>query len=180
MSTVRSGWTTWYAAKRPVLLFVMKFGLLICAFYGLLATDYCDRLLYGYLRANAWLSNIALNCMGQNTQAFEVTIRSPVFAMALRRGCDAVEPTLLLCSAMLAFRCPLRQKFVGMIVGALLFQMLNVLRIVSLFWIGMHCPDLFNQIHMEIWPTIFIVIGALIFISWKDWNSDGSRAPAAT
>jgi hypothetical protein len=76
-----------------VLRFVLKFGFLLALFYGLLATPYFDRMLYSYLEANAWLSNAILNGFGQHTQVSEVTIESPQFAIAIRRGCDAVEPT---------------------------------------------------------------------------------------
>jgi len=177
-SRTRNAWREWYEAKGPVLIFVLKFGFLILLFYAILSTTLCDRALYRYLQANAWLSNIILNWSGHHTQAADITIRSPVFAMALRRGCDAVEPTFLLCSAMLAFRSSIGRKALGMLVGALVFQLLNLVRIVSLFWIGIHFPNLFNPIHMEIWPTLFILIGAVIFVAWKDWDAHGFQPPA--
>jgi len=173
--SIKAEWQAWYAGKRPVLLFLLKFGLLMGAFYALLATTYFDRLLYSYLQANAWLSNAILRGLGQPTHLNDVTIQSPSFAVAIRRGCDAVEPTWLFCAAVLSFKAPLVHKLFGILVGILLLQALNLVRIVTLFWIGLHLPSIFNSAHMEIWPTAFIVVTIVLFVTWIDWS--GKKLP---
>ena len=139
-------------------------------FYGLLATPYFDQMLYSYLEVNAWASNAILRGFGQPTHVAEVTIQSPNFAIAIRRGCDAVEPTWLFCAAVLSFKAPLTRKLLGILAGIVLLQVLNLVRIVTLFWIGLHLPDLFNSAHMEIWPTTFIIVAILLFIGWIEWS----------
>jgi exosortase H (IPTLxxWG-CTERM-specific) len=170
-SSLKAEWQAWYASKGPILIFGLKFGLLLALLYGLLATTFCDRLLYSYLEANAWLSNVILNIFGQNTHVSEVTIQSPQFAIAIRRGCDAVEPTWLLCAAILSFPASWRHKILGMLAGIILLQVLNLIRIVTLYWIGVHFPALFNSAHMEIWPTVFIIVAIALFVGWKRWTS---------
>jgi len=149
-------------------------------FYALLATPYFDQMLYSYLVANAWLSNILLNSLGQHTSLTGITIQSPTFAVAIQRGCDAVEPTWLLCAAVLSFRSPWTHKVLGMLAGAILLQALNVIRIVSLYWIGLHWPSIFNSAHMEIWPAVFVLIAILLFIGWRDWTSQRQTPHAVT
>lgn len=169
--SLKAEWRAWHASKGPILIFGLKFGLLLALLYGLLATTFCDRLLYSYLEANAWLSNVILNIFGQNTHVSEVTIQSPQFAIAIRRGCDAVEPTWLLCAAILSFPASWRHKILGMLAGIILLQVLNLIRIVTLYWIGVHLPAFFNSAHMEIWPTVFIIVAIALFVVWKRWTS---------
>jgi len=136
--------------------------------YKLLDIPFFENALYGYLEANAWLANAILLGLGQPTHVSEVMIQSPQFTMAIRRGCDAVEPTWLLCAAMISFPAPLLHKLWGIVAAIILLQILNLIRIVTLYWIGIHLPSFFNSAHVELWPTAFIVIAIVIFVSWKE------------
>src|ERR1700761_7308136 len=137
-SALTNEWRAWWQAKAPVLFFGAKFGALIVLLYALLALPAADQALYHYLQANAWLSNGILNLLGQGTHVSDVTIASSTtpFAIAIRRGCDAVEPTWLLCAAILAFPGPWKRKLAGMLAGIVILQMLNLVRIVTLYLIG--------------------------------------------
>jgi exosortase family protein XrtM len=168
-SLLKSEWRSWFAGKAPVLLFGAKFGALVLLLYGILAVPFSERILYSYLEANAWISNLILDALGQGTHVSGVTIQSPVFAIAIRRGCDAVEPTWLLCAAILAFPGSFTHKLAGMFVGTVILQLLNLCRIVTLYWIGSHFPAFFPSAHLEIWPTVFIIVAIIYFIGWKGW-----------
>jgi exosortase/archaeosortase family protein len=152
-----------------VLFFGAKFGALVLLLYGVLAIPFSEGILYRYLEANAWMSNLILDALGQRTHVTEVTIQSLVFAIAIRRGCDAVEPTWLLCAAILAFPGPWRHKLAGMFAGIVVLQLLNLVRIVTLYWIGSHFPAFFASAHLEIWPAVFIIVAILLFAGWKGW-----------
>ena len=153
-----------------MLRFVLKFCILLALFYGLSATAWFDRMLYSYLEANAWLSNTILNSFGQRTHVSEVTIESPQFAIVLRRGCDAVEATWLFCAAVVSFRAPFMRKLPGLLAGIVLLQALNLVRIVTLYWIGFHVPDFFDSAHTELWPAAFVVVAIVLFRYWIEWS----------
>jgi hypothetical protein len=98
-------WRSWWTAKAPVLFFGAKFGALVALLYILLAIPSVEQALFSYLKAYAWASSAILDLFGQGTHVTDVTIASSSsFAIAIRRGCDAVEPTWLLCAAIIAFR----------------------------------------------------------------------------
>ena len=162
-------WRDWYETKKPVFNFGLKFGLLIVLLYTLLAMPFFDRWLYAYLKANAWCANGILRAFGQQSQLSDVTITSPRFAMAIRRGCDAVEPTWLFCAAVVAFPAPWGKRLLGMAAGIVLLQLLNLVRIVTLYWVGVHLPAFFNSAHVEVWPVIFILVAILLFVAWRSW-----------
>jgi exosortase/archaeosortase family protein len=167
--SLKAEWRAWFVAKSPVLAFGAKFGALMVLLYGVLALPFSERILYSYLEANAWASNFILNLLRQGTNVTEVTIRSPEFAIAIRRGCDAVEPTGLLCGAILAFPGSWSRKWAGMLGGIVILQLLNLIRIVTLFLIGSHLPAFFPSAHLEIWPALFIIVAIICFVGWKGW-----------
>lgn len=171
---LKSEWLSWWTDKAPVLLFGAKFGALIVLLYTLLAIPAVDGVLYGYLKANAWMSNSILNLLGQGTRVSEVTIasNSSPFAIAIRRGCDAIEPTWLLCAAIVAFPASWKRKFAGMAAGIVALQLLNLVRIVTLYWIGSRFPAIFPSMHLEVWPALFIVAAIGLFVGWKGWAHD--------
>ncbi len=171
-SAFRQEWRAWWVGKAPVLLFAAKFGALIILLYTLLALPAAEQVLYGYLKANAWLSSGVLDLLGQGTHVSDVTIASTTssFAIAIRRGCDAVEPTWLLCAAILAFPGPWKRKLAGMLAGIVVLQALNLVRIVTLYLIGRKfSQSVFDSMHLEVWPALFIVVAIALFIGWKGW-----------
>jgi len=111
-----------------------------------------------------------LNALGVDCQLSDVTIISPRFSMAIRRGCDAVEPTWLFCAAVLSYPGPFGRKAVGILIGIILLQVLNLVRILSLYFIGVYFPSFFNTAHLEIWPTVFIITAIALMVAWIEWT----------
>jgi len=165
------------AGRAPVLLFALKFGALMALYYAVVLLPFFDRMLYDTLRANARASGAIIGMLGRANVVSEVTIRSGAFAVAIRRGCDAVEPAWFYCSAVLAFPAPLRLKLAGMLAGSAVILCLNLVRIVSLFFIGLDHPGLFEAAHLEVWPAAFIVAALLLWAGWIRWVRSRGRAP---
>ncbi len=138
-------------------------------YYLLILTPFCDRLLYAYLGLNARMAHSILNWFGQDTHVSELTIRSARFAIAVRRGCDAIEPSWFFCAALLSFPASSRQKAVGILAGTALFQALNLIRIVSLYFVGIFYPKFFGTAHVEVWPAVFILVAILLWLGWIRW-----------
>ena len=151
---------------RPGLSFLVRFGLLLGGFYTLLLFPWGDRALAAYLRANAWLAHGLLQALGQQTRLDGVTIRAANYALSIRRGCDAVEPAWFFCAAVLAFPAPWRTKPAALLTGSALILALNVVRIVSLFFIGRMLPGFFAMAHLELWPAAFLLLAVALWLVW--------------
>lgn len=148
-------------------------------YYGVVLTPYFDGVLFpSYLGLNARLSSVVLNWMGQHTEASGILVKSSQFTLAVRRGCDAVEPSWLFCAVVLAFPAPFFRKIVGITIGTLFMQALNLLRIISLFFVGIHRPAWFNTVHLEIWPPVFIMLAIVLWIAWIGWAKPYDRQTA--
>lgn len=150
----------------PVARFLALFGGLVGAYYAVALWRPFDRALYDYLAANAQIAGACLRCLGVQAQVHGLSITSPVFAIAVRRGCDGIEPAWIFSAAVMAFPKPLRRKLAVLPVGIILILAVNVVRIVSLFLIGWRLPLIFPFAHLELWPAAFMV---LVIVMWVWW-----------
>jgi exosortase/archaeosortase family protein len=152
--------------RLAALYFALKFVGLLGLYYALILIPFFDRMLYGYLAANAWLSSAGLNLLGEHTRLSDVTIQSGAYFISVRRGCDGIEPAWFFCAALIAFPTPFKSKWAAMLLGSALILALNLLRIISLYLIGLHLPAFFGPAHLEVWPATFIV---LVIGLWALW-----------
>jgi exosortase/archaeosortase family protein len=162
----QGGLRGWIQARRQVLGFILLFGLLMGLYYSLLLIPAVDYLLYQYLKANAMTANLILQALGQSTQLNDVTISSGSHAVSVRRGCDGTEPAWLFAAAVMAYPALWNQRWKAILTGLTLILGLNVFRIVSLFLIRVFAPDWFETAHVEIWPTVFILVAVLLWVNW--------------
>jgi exosortase H (IPTLxxWG-CTERM-specific) len=91
-------------------------------------------------------------------------------------GCNGVEAVLILVSAVLAFPAPWRHKLIGIGIGFLAIQTLNLVRIISLYYLHEWNQVWFEWFHLYLWQAL-IVLDALVF--WLIWLRFLPRSPAA-
>jgi exosortase/archaeosortase family protein len=120
------------------------------------------------LSASAAASIIAL--LGIDVVALGNEVRSSDFTLNIQDGCDALEPVALYSAAVLA--CPVAWglRLIGLLGGALLLVAINQLRTVSLFLTGIHYPEAFDVLHLDVWQALFIFLGVSIWIGWAQWT----------
>ena len=168
-STLRmiKGWSR----RHPVFLFLALFAALMGLFYALaLFTPFYERHFPYYLGFNAKLSGYILGFFGQDITVEGASIFSPVFSITIKLGCDAIEPTALFICAVLAFPAAFSKKIVGIVAGTLLLAILNLVRIVTLFLVGLYLPRAFNIMHVDVWQGLFIFLAILFWVLWMLWT----------
>src|ERR1700681_5111933 len=69
------------------------------------------------------------------------------FAVSIEAGCNGVEASIVLVAAMLAFPAPWKRKLLGLAAGILAVQGLNIVRVISLFYLGQWSLDAFSFAH---------------------------------
>ncbi len=168
----------WKAYLDPVALrFVGIFIVLVIFLSWLVQTSWVDRQLIGPY--TSWLAGIAtliLNLFGVEADHYGSVIRQPLFAVDIKRGCDGVVASILLISACLAYPFSWRDRGLGVLAGYGLIFVLNMIRIVGLFLIGLKgSAGVFDFFHTYV--SQFVVI-ALTMVFWIFWA--GRRtAPAS-
>ena len=103
-----------------------------------------------------------------------LTLTSPSsgFGVLIAPGCNGVEAVIMLAAAMLAFPAPWRHKALGLALGFVAVQGLNVLRIVSLFALGQWSREVFEIAHLYVWQALIMLD---VLVVWWIWVR---RAPA--
>ncbi|MGA2281772.1 MAG: exosortase H [Verrucomicrobiota bacterium] len=160
----------WFRAKNPVLRFVVVFGLLLGLFYAVVPpSSFHNTLSAPYLRFSARMASPVCNWFGQRTSAVGATISSARFSLRIGPNCDASDPSALFVAAVLAFPVPFRRKIPGILLGAMILAVVNLVRIVSLFLVGVYFPKAFDWMHVEVWSAIFILLAIVLWTLWIQW-----------
>ena len=83
---------------------------------------------------SAWI----IQLFDDNVVAVSNVIRDKTtgFGVRIERGCNGVEALIILFAAIFAFPAPFKNKVIGFIIGFFAIQGLNMVRIVSLFYLG--------------------------------------------
>ena len=98
------------------------------------------------------------------------------FAVSIEAGCNGVEATLVLIAAILAFPSTWKQKLWGLGLGVLAVQGLNVVRIVSLFYLGQWNMTAFEWAHLYIWQALIMLDVLIVWLIWvRRINRDATR-----
>lgn len=67
-----------------------------------------------------------------------------------------------------------RQKLIGVLAGFLAVQILNVGRVVSLFYLGQWDKEIFDFAHLYLWQALIILDAFIVFLVWlSKLPSDG-------
>lgn len=85
-------------------------------------------------------------------------------------GCNAVEASVALAAAILAFPAPLGRRLVGTFVGVGLIQVVNLLRIISLLYLSCWSMRWFEFFHWYLWDAVIMLDCVLVFIGWCRWQ----------
>ena len=159
--------------------FLLRFVLFLLGFYALVAVrPVNDAVVVPFTAFLVKVSAGILRVIGENVFTQGTVIRSALFAVDVRNGCNGVEATLLLLAAMLAFPAPPKARAAGIAAGLLAIQGVNLVRIVSLFWLGAHRRDVFDLFHAAIWQTLLILLAVGIFLAWGRRLRAGEGAEA--
>ena len=164
--------------RRRSVLFLGRFLALLVAFYAIVAWNPVnDAVIVPFTAAIARVSGVILNAMGEKVSVAGTEIRSGRFAVEIENGCNGVEAALLFVSAVLAFPAPWRRRLAGLAAGFAAIQVLNFVRVVSLFWIGSHRPALFSSSHTVLWQSAVVLASVLLFLAWASWSGRKSAEP---
>jgi exosortase H (IPTLxxWG-CTERM-specific) len=155
------------SARRRSLAFLGRFGALILLLYVAVALRPVDAaVVVPFTAAIARVSGALLNQLGQGVAVAGTEIRSAGFAVRIENGCNGLETMLLFAAAVLAFPASWKRRLAGLAMGFVAIQAFNLIRVVSLFWIGAHRPALFSASHTIVWQSVVVLFGVLLFLLW--------------
>lgn len=116
-----------------------------------------------------------LDLFGYEATVTETVVYTPRFSLEIVRGCDAIEPTAIYLAAVLASPVGVWAKLPGILIGTAVLLLINLIRIVSLFFVGVYYPSAFRMLHEEVWQAAFIVLAIAFWAAWVQWATRKGR-----
>ena len=107
-----------------------------------------------------------LNLFGYHVTTEDTLISSSKFQMGIVTGCTALIPIAIFIAAVLAYPCRIRDKIIGILFGIVTINAVNLVRTVTLFFIGTSFPGFFETAHFLIWQSLVIVISIGLWLLW--------------
>jgi len=114
--------------------------------------------------ANA--TGFLLRLLGADVSVRGSLLDARSFSFIVVPDCTPLAPFMLLAGAMLAFPAPLRDKLIGLLVGAVFLSVLNLLRVMSLVYLGLYAPEWLEAMHLIVWQSAMVLAGILVFLWW--------------
>lgn len=100
------------------------------------------------------------------------------FAVSIEAGCNGVEATIVLIAAVVAYPASWRARLIAIGLGFLAIQVMNLARIISLFYLGNWNMEFFTWIHLYLWPALIMLDVLIVFILYLRYLSDPRHNPA--
>ena len=91
------------------------------------------------------------------------------FSYDITIGCTGLLPAAVLTVAILASSGSLGAKRRGLILGVPIVLAVNLLRLMSLFWIGSYRPGAFAVAHTWIWEATLVQCTFVVWLMWSRW-----------
>ncbi|MFZ1325474.1 MAG: exosortase H [Candidatus Contendobacter sp.] len=151
---------------------LLKFLLILLALFALeLLEPVQTGLIQPFTGLIAQLSAAVLQSVDSTVHAEGIVLSNSQTgaAVSIQPGCNGVEAMLVVLAAILATPATWRQKLWGIGLGFLAIQALNLLRIISLFYLLQWNPLWFEWAHLYLWQALIMLDGLVVYLLWVRW-----------
>jgi exosortase H (IPTLxxWG-CTERM-specific) len=165
------------SGKMPMGRFLLVFAISLGVLFALLLAPFTEPAVRVFTRGLVTVSAALIRFFGGHAVATGDLMENPVnhFAIQMAYGCNGAHVTILLWAALLAFPASWRQKLKGLAVGTVAIHAVNLLRFISLFYVGQYSRAWFDFAHLYLWESLMMLDTLVIFWTWaymvrKSWS----------
>ena len=166
--------------------FILFVVILVALFAGELTPPAQSAIVIPWTEALARISAGLVTLADPHVAAYGKILQSTTngFAVSIEAGCNGIEAAIILIAAMLAFPAPWKHRAVGILAGLAAVQALNVVRVVSLFYLGQWNTKAFEWAHLYAWQALIMLDVLIVWLIWirtlpPSSSSDSSPPPPA-
>ena len=147
-----------------VLFLVLLLGLFTLEIYQPVEVAVIDPFTAVIAKISVWI----IELFDENVISYGKIIQSKAngFAVEIQRGCNGVEAVIILFAAIFAFPATFKHKMVGFGAGFVAIQLLNLVRIISLFYLGQWNATAFKWFHLYLWQALIILDALVVWLIW--------------
>jgi exosortase/archaeosortase family protein len=118
---------------------------------------------HSYLAGYARMAGGLISLIDPTAQVLGTEIHGR-YAVKIVKSCDAMETNILFSAAVLAFPSTWQRRIVALLLGLALLGSINLLRIFSLYVVGLIRPGAVEVLHLDIWPMVMVAAATLAFL----------------
>ena len=135
-----------------------------------------------FIAGLAWVAGGLIQLFGGLAVVSDVVIRHPgnQFAIQIANGCSGIEAAILLAAGVMAFPATWRQRALGWAAGTTAIMGLNIVRVISLYYIGQYSMAWFDWAHLYAWDVLIMLDGVVVFFVWIRWLPPAGHGHAQT
>jgi exosortase H (IPTLxxWG-CTERM-specific) len=124
-----------------------------------------------FISGQTLLAGALIHAFGGLAEVTDVIIRHPnnQFAIQIANGCSGIEAAILLAAGVMAYPASWRQRAMGWFAGTTAIMVLNIVRIISLYYIGQYSMQWFDWAHLYAWDVLIMIDGVIVFFLWIRW-----------
>ena len=152
---------------------MLRFAALFCTFLAVLFAlevmqPVDQHVILPFTTGIAKLCTTLISAFDSDAVSVGKVIRSTTngFAVSIERGCNGVEAVIILFAAIFAFPATFKQKLAGFAVGFVAIQGLNLVRIISLFYLGQWDQVWFDWFHLYLWQALIVLDALAVWLIW--------------
>ncbi|MCL6642985.1 MAG: archaeosortase/exosortase family protein [Candidatus Bipolaricaulota bacterium] len=127
---------------------------------------------FGFVRwvneMTAQLLAFTLSLFGTPSSAEGTIVRSEIFSLEIIFECTAILPIVLFLAAVAATPSPKRAKLWTFVWGLPAIVLFNLVRLVSLVYIGHLAPRAFETAHLLFWQPLTILFAIALWLVWVE------------
>ena len=124
----------------------------------------------------ARITGVILGALGHRVIVSGNTVGSELFGISVITACTGLFTTGLFLIAVVAYPTRWASKLLGSAIGIGGILVLNVVRLVSLYYIGVHLPGFLNTAHQLIWQSLLILFSVVLWLLWAGRWAHAARA----
>jgi exosortase H (IPTLxxWG-CTERM-specific) len=119
---------------------------------------------HGVVVIAAWL----IRLFGGHAEAHADLMQNPYspFGIRMANGCNGINVTVILWAAVIAFPASWKQKAKGLLAGTLAIHCVNLVRFISLYYLGQYNERWFEFAHMYLWESLMMLDTMVVFWTW--------------
>lgn len=164
--------------RRRAIRYVLTMGALMAGLYGIAYQSwspdgFMGRQLIAYLETVAGLSGVVLRLLGE-----PVTVQNSVvsgnFSYVVVVDCAALDVQALFAAAVLAFPSRWTTRLIGLVLGLFAIFVINIARLVALYYAGSKSLDLFKTLHEEVFVLVIVGLVCGLFLAWARWAAQAT------
>jgi exosortase/archaeosortase family protein len=125
-----------------------------------------DRATWVLRRVFAVATSALLNALGNATVVRDADILSNRFGISVVTACTGLFVTGLFLAAVVAFPASWRAKLVGAGIGLVALFAVNVVRLASLYYVGVYWRSALEPIHQLVWQSLVIAFAVSLWLLW--------------